>query len=228
MAGKWTALIPTSEAAPNEPQGLGSLSFSVTATKTTISIKGTLGDGTKVTGTQYMSADGEMPAFFKANVKGHLAGWIRLRDVAATSDLDGSVHWKKPLVTSGYYRAGFNIFRTLIASRHNPIGRSLTLTEPATLPAPNAIVQIYDIESSTVIEEPIYWSPVNRITKINLPALLSLKTTASTGAVTGTFTKSNKFKLTLNGTVYQKQNIASGIVINATKQTTGWFMIIPN
>lgn len=220
--GKWTFAIPADASASSAPAGDGT-GKAVAGYKLNIPTMGVLGDGTKFTAITYIGIHGEIPFYAAVNGRGFIAGNLSIREVANTSSMDGLVHWSKPVVGYGPYRAGFSIVRPVLGSKYVD-GARIALSGNS----PNAVLKIFDLETSTIIQEDIFWNGPNKFLLTNATTnKFAAKCAAATGILTGSFTTPNKFKNNLTGICFQKQNIVTGVVTNPKKQTTGWFTITP-
>lgn len=118
QAGKYTLLIPGAPESDQQPGGDGYGTVTVGAAGT-ITFGASLPDGTKVSQSTFVSAEGQWPLYSApSSSKGSLFGWLTFTNLPAT-DIDGVVNWiKQPEPSARFYPAGFTNQTALIASKY--------------------------------------------------------------------------------------------------------------
>jgi hypothetical protein len=107
QAGHYTIIIPGTNSSPNLPTADGYGTITVT-TAGRISLAGSLADGTKITQSTSLSANGQWPVFISLyNGQGAIVSWVTFTNAGETA-LSGNATWIKPAsLTAKYYPAGF-------------------------------------------------------------------------------------------------------------------------
>ena len=109
-AGQYTLIIPGSPDFADLPGGNGAAAVNVSASGA-VTVSGTLGDGSTVTESAFVSGQGQWPLYASLySKKGLVLGWLTFtNDIAETNDLEGVVAWIKPAGTgTKLYPDGFD------------------------------------------------------------------------------------------------------------------------
>ena len=122
FAGRYTVLFP-GVGDPNETEfPLGNGYGAVTVNKSgTVQLNGILADGTVVSQTATLSADGQWPLFTPLyNGTGQILGWVSFASTTG-SDLSGIVTWHKPPnAAAAFYPNGFDFGTNAFGSAYSP------------------------------------------------------------------------------------------------------------
>jgi hypothetical protein len=210
FAGKYTLVIHgPNDGDLREPQGDG-YGTVVVSPAGLLQFNGTLADGTPLTQTTTISADGQWPIFASLyGSRGQILGWVQFRDTAQ-SDLFGNLAWNKPPIAGATsYAAGFGL-TPVVEGSHFIVGTAkaplldfstgvLTLTGGG-LPA--SITNYFTV------------SPGERLLASNR---LTLSFSAASGLFTGTAPDPlvGHVPLSFRGMFLIKQNYGSGHFINS-------------
>jgi hypothetical protein len=198
MAGRYTLVLPA--AGDAAPQGNGCAIVNISATGMA-KINGWLPDGSAFTQSVPVSENGQIPLFAVLyGGKGLIAGKATISSTS-TSDMTGTLIWKKPANSSSYYGEGFSTQRSLIGSRYaapaageKALGTASQATvglESGNIPAP---------ATGTVQVEPAAFTGNSSGFNANL------QVTSDTGFVTGTLLHPETGASTVaRGVVFQKQ-----------------------
>jgi hypothetical protein len=213
--GSHTFVIPGSDDSSTRPGGNGVGTVKVSATGG-IAFAGTLGDGTPVSRTAFISKDGEWPLFASLYAgKGLLIGWINFDSTQSDSDLSGVVNWIKLPQTAGKnYLAGFDFPDGIEA-----VGSRYRFTNG--VPLVNWTEGQIILEGGNLIDpitNGLSISPNNTISGTNS---LKLSFTTTSGLFQGSVLNPATGKpITVKGALLQKQNIGYGYFLG-TNQTGG-------
>jgi hypothetical protein len=217
-AGNYTLVFPGQAGSPLLPAGDGFGTLRVMPSGQ-MTLGGTLGDGTRVMQSTWVSRHGNWPLhalLAYTRERGALLGWMNFADRPG-DDLSGTLIWTKPgTVLDRYYQGGFNtLFEASGSIYRAPVGPQtnyvLNLTE--------ARVEFSGGNLATAFTNSILLGPYSKV--INLsgnPLMLAFSPTLGTysGSVTDPITlKSFPFK----GAVLQKQNAGFGF-LTGTDQTS--------
>jgi len=228
LAGAYTFLLPADPLlGEGYPAGHGSGALTLTADgKITATL--TLGDGERVTYAGVIGGDGawlfHLPLYA---AKGSLGGVVRFQDLPGVSDFDGDLAWKRPANPAATsFPFGFQERAPLMGSRYKRAANSASL---ALGPAPDNAVLSFTGEVAPGPFD-LNWTPANALAlaKPSPPNTVAL-TVAANGTLTGTVSNSStKVSATLNGAVFQKQNLVLGGTLKAASPArTGTFQITP-
>jgi hypothetical protein len=224
--GYYTLFFLPDSAAADFPQGNGYGILTVDA-KGRAKLKGTLGDGTKISQTAIVSRDGSWPVYIPLYAKkGLLSGWVTFTNIVGVSDLDGTLTWAKPSQRPGkFYPAGFTNTVTLEVAKYvaQPSGTpALDVTNAAC----NLLITLGSGNLSSVLSNSVTLDAAN---KVSLCAANGFKLTIvpTTGLFSGGFLNPATHKTTkFSGALSQKQNLGAGF-FPGTNQT-GFVAIEPS
>ncbi len=213
-AGAYTLLIICDSDDMIDSQGYGHGSMKVSSNGGSV-VKGVLGDGTKWTSKCFVTVDGEMPIYYFGRV-GSFAGLVRFRDLSGFSDFDAKVDWTITESASGHRCS-------LIGSRFQKTdGRLLTSLENQ----PHNVDMFIGEGSGFDAESlPFEWTVSNKINYVGIDDFKTkVAVNTSTGELKGVVTTeklrkidrlrilTNSTETTISGVVFQKQNIAAGLM----------------
>lgn len=179
-AGRYTLIFPGQTGIPSLPAGDGFGAVNVTASGQAL-FAGKLADGTAVSQSTTVSAQGEWPLYLSAySGKGMLTGWLEFA-AQTNSDLAGDVTWLKPSVLSSrYYPNGFtNAFQAL-GSAYAPPARP----EEAVLNLTNGTVTFSGGNLDGPLADAIELGLSSRVTNLGSNRL-TLSFSPGTGAFSG-------------------------------------------
>jgi len=214
LAGKYTVLLPANPDFPGDPypQGDGYALLSVTAAGS-VRLTGKLGDGSVITQSAPLSADGRfavhLPLYKK---RGVLAGWIDFQPVNEVSDFNGTLHWTKSDTAGGpLYATGFDLEVDLMGSRFVPpvAGHRILNLENS---AENGVIFLGEGNLDQALNFPATLQASNVVqSAVTTPKAFVLTMTPSTGFFSGSFFHPvTKKTAVFSGVVFQKQNLATG------------------
>ena len=109
QAGRYTMIFAGTNASTTLPAGNGYATVSINKAGT-VTLAGSLADGSKITQSATLSQSGEWPLYaplYKG--QGCLFGWMSLND---SGNVSGNVVWIKPDSSSSYYPGGFTFLTT--------------------------------------------------------------------------------------------------------------------
>ncbi len=178
----------------------------------TITLAGTLGDGTKITQSLVASTDGDFPLFSSLyGNKGMLLGWLSFTNNTPGGD---DVAWIKPAnLKDKYYPKGFLVQTSIIGSSYlKPLDRAgaLLLT--------NGFITMQDGNlAQPIVKCLVLINNKAVITTVNDNSL-TLTANPNTGIWTGTFVATGSKKATpIKGVVLQQQKIAVGAFLGTNQ-----------
>jgi hypothetical protein len=225
--GSHTALFQqVADQSGSYPDGDGYATMSVTAKG--IALAGKLADGSTISAALKLTNDATAPLFVSLyKGKGLLAGGITFDATQAESDAACvGMRWMRAanLTTPAGYLAGWpnGITVDFVASKYDKTkGFGLTNTSPSGL---NLKFEASGGDLANAVEGNPNLSTKNALTVLKTtanPNKLTTRFTATTGALSGTFTVSGEKKATtFAGVVLQKSQIASGFFLRGTKAAT--------
>ncbi len=189
---------------------------------------GVLGDGAKFSTTAYLSAYGELALYKEvyrtSPARGFAGGFVSFRDVAGTSDLDGTLHWVSHAnAKARIYPAGFNLKVPLVGSRYDAPAKGELVLGGLVPGADNAVMAIggagmADMQMTTS------WNASNRI-EDNLQKVRATVST-TTGLMAGSYAdKAAGVNVKIGGVAFQKQNIVLGGFV--TGGESGYISVAP-
>jgi hypothetical protein len=108
FAGRYTLVFPGPDGDPSVPMGDGYGAVTV-ASSGTITLSGSLADGTALSQTVPVSKDGQWPLYASLySGKGSVWSWVQFDANTPATNLQGQLSWvRPPIPTSRYYPAGF-------------------------------------------------------------------------------------------------------------------------
>jgi len=205
LAGKYTLLIPADTLSTDGPFGDGYGSVSV-STKGSLTFKGSLADGTKVSQKVPISKNGDWPLYLNLyKGKGMLLSRVVFDTNQPDTDLSGLMNWFKRPQVAKYFPGGFTNESTIVGS---------LFTKPsATVPLLNltaAVVGLTNGNLTADIANNVTLDAAGKVTNLD-PNKLKVSLSKSSGLMSGSVTplaggKAVKFK----GAVLQKQARAAG------------------
>jgi hypothetical protein len=178
---------------PTTPYGYGYL-IATTARAGSASISGKLPDGTAITWSGYLGANGALPVFVRLyGNKGSLSGTPIIdgntRAVAATA-----MKWVRPLAVSDkQFPSGFDLDLTVSGAAYVYTSSVRVMGLGATLPNARATLLADAMATPTTVDFSV--DVANKATVPTNPDQLKLTLTASTGLWTGTFKASGSSTL---------------------------------
>jgi uncharacterized repeat protein (TIGR02543 family) len=202
--GKYTLILPGTNS-ETLPGGNGFGAVNVTAGGS-VSLSGTLGDGTKVTPTANVSETGFWPVYFSLDGgNGMLLGWLTFT-IEPTFDIDGLLYWFKPAEpASALYKAGFTNQIEAVGSAY-----SFKSGEPV-LDLTSGYVLLQEGGLAESISNQFTLAPNNTVTGSDK---LKLIFAPSTGLFQGSVTNGSGKTISITGAVLQKQTNGFGQFIN--------------
>lgn len=216
QTGQYTLLLPGSPGDPIIPEGTGYGTVKVSAAGLA-SFAGTLADGTKISQSIALSADGLCPAYFSLYAgKGLLVSWQAFR-VELDTDLDGWMAWIRPANSlSPFYPAGFEFERGMFGLAYTPP----TGTNPVLHATSYIHMPFGGGNLPTHFDNAFTFGPGGS-TITNLSAnKLSLTFSRSTGLFSGKVTDPVENKTwTFGGAILQKDNVGYGFLTGTNKNS---------
>jgi hypothetical protein len=217
FAGKYTLVIHgPNDGNPQEPQGDGYGTVNV-STAGLLQFSGTLADGTTISQTTTISADGQWPLYSSLyGGGGQILGWVDFTNTAQ-SDLSGNLAWiKLPMAGAKSYAAGFNLTlgqegsHFTAGSTKDPIldfSAGVLILAGGGIPA--NLTNYFKVETNE---------------KLVASNRLSLDFSASTGLFTGTAPNPlvGHAPLSFRGVFLTKENYGSGYFINSDLSGTAY------
>jgi len=212
LAGKYTLIIPTDTNSPTGPAGDGFAKVTVDL-KGSVSLGGTLADGTKAVQRVPLSKDGHWPLYLPLyRDKGALLSWVKFDTNLPTTDLSGLLDWfKQAQPTARYYPGGFTNEAILAGSRYTPptTNRLLNVT--------NAIVGFTGGNLAVDFTNNVTLGQNNKVTN-NSPNKLTLTLQKPTGLFTGSITPPGSLSaIPFKGAVLQKTTNGSGFFLGTDR-----------
>ncbi|MBU6300548.1 MAG: choice-of-anchor D domain-containing protein [Verrucomicrobia bacterium] len=236
--GPYTLLLPSNPGAGDTTPGGDGWATANLSRSGSFSVTGRLGDNTRFTETAYLTAEGELFLFTELYPstpgKGLFGGKLTLRDLTG-SDLDGRMQWIKALDTrtgrrrEHSYPEGFSQEVWAIGCRFTPPLSGVRALD-------DLADQYYNAEISLIgpsgpglnaagLDAVATWFPTNQIKHFG-PRPIDASVNPRNGSFTGTYSDAPaRLTISFDGVVFQKQEIAAGVFINANK--TGAVRIKP-
>jgi hypothetical protein len=230
---------PLDLGATTAPEGTGFARVNIKASGGIMSIKGTLGDGTRLTASLAPSADGSYRWYGQPYRNGgFFGGWIQFTPIAGgiapyqiSTSSSSELYWaKNPSIKDKSYRAGFGPI-VIVATAQNWIEPTSGATLSARLRLPESLVLSSFTSASlpnadtVLVPNMISFDDKNKFVVI-APAANSNNFTAkartSDGGFTGSFVLQDGRKVPVAGMFIQQSEVISGSVIGE-----GYFMIPP-
>lgn len=209
FAGKYTMLFLGSGDPTNTKLPLGDGYAVVTVdNQGRLKLKGSLADGTKITQTTTVSADGQWPLFIPlAKGQGQILGWQTFASTGIR-DVGGSLSWiQLPYAKAKAYPAGFTLQTVAVGSRYDSTQSPVTGFSSGRL-----------MLSGSTLASPIVESvSVDSRNKVSLSGdrKQSLKLKSKQGLLNGkVLDPATGDKIKFNGVILQKQSVASGYFLD--------------
>jgi hypothetical protein len=205
QTGQYTLVIPGTPGSADQPGGdsVGTVSINSAGA---LRLTGSLSDGTKISQSVSISADGRWPLYVSLyGGAGSLSGWVTV-----AGGLSGAIAWDKPATTkSKAYNSGFELTSDLSGS---------TYTRPAfagaILGGDTLHLTISGSDLGDAISDDIQISPNGRVVNLG-PDRLSLSFSTSTGTFRGSVRNSATGRpLPFSGVVLQDQGRAVGYFLS--------------
>ena len=222
FAAKYTALLHLVAPNPALPQGIGYGQMTVSKSGA-IKITGLLGDGSTYSVSAKPHTDGTWtfysPLYTRTAQPGGIAGLMTFDRTAADSDCAGTLRWNKPggFVTDVLCRAA----RYITGKNQQVLRLTNTVAGVATFAFAGG--------EQTLTPRTVSVSGKNAVTVTAPdpdPAELTVKITAGSGAMSGSFLHDvSGVKTKFTGAVQQKLNIAAGVFQGTT--TSGSVLLTP-
>jgi uncharacterized repeat protein (TIGR03803 family) len=216
--GRYTFLIPGAGALP-EPAGDGWGTVTVNAAGS-VSLSGSLADGTALAQTVPVSGSGEWPLY--ASLSGGqclLLGWLAFPS-DTNQALGGQVLWlKSALPTAKYYTNGVTLQTSILASPYTAPGPGANLFN-----ATNLVLILSGGDLAQSITNHITLGSNNRV--VNPPDKLTLSFSSATGSFKGSVADPATSKpISFSGIVLQNQRLAQGFFLSSGQ--SGQVLIAP-
>ena len=236
--GAYTFVVPSlSGSGALEPGGDGWATATLNASGT-LSLTGTLGDGTRFTETAYLSTEGtaalSIPLYATNPGKGWLGARLTFRNLPSVSDFDGPVRWLKGLDTRApqrerLYPNGFDLQLTGIGNRYLPPTVDQRALSQLANQHHNAEVSLIGVTapatSTGALDKIVSWLSSNQIVHYG-PQRLSGSARPPTGGVVGSFTDAgSRIPVSFSGVVLQKQGLVAGHFVHGS--ASGALRILP-
>jgi List-Bact-rpt repeat protein len=214
FAGNYTLVIPGT-GNPGDttlPHGDGFASVTVDAAGK-VQMKGTLGDGTQVSQSSVVSANGQWPFYLPLySGQGQILGWLTFEGTGG-QDISGLVNWiKLANAQAVFYPDGFVLETNVVGSVYDSTEAPVTgfMTGAAVLTGgnlPNDLVA------------PVTIAPNNVVTGQGTPPKFSLTLDVKKGLFKGSLPNPATGKtIKFTGAILQRQNVGSGLFLG-TDQT---------
>jgi hypothetical protein len=148
--GTYTIAVPSQDFEAAFPLGNGFGSVKVDGNGT-VKLSGVLADGTKITQSSQLSADGSWPLFVPLySGKGLLMAWVSFEN-RAEDDLHGAINWiKGPDLLSKFYRDGFAMEGNTVGALFAPSSALALNTQVAKLQSEgNGVITKISVSKST-------------------------------------------------------------------------------
>ena len=210
QAGKYTLLIPGAEESEEQPGGDGFGTVTV-GPAGGITFGASLPDGTKVSQSTFVSAQGQWPLYSPpSSVKGSLFGWLTFTNLA-TNDIDGLVSWiKLPQSSAKFYPAGFTNQTGVIASKY------VFTNKVPVLSFSTGQVWLANGNLAASFTNQVLLSTNNKVTVIGTNKL-SLTLLTGSGLFTGSATPPAGKPISIGGVVLEKQNFGAGFFLGTNQ-----------
>ena len=198
FAGNYTLIFPGTNGGPEFPTGDGFATASVT-TGGKVKLAGTLADGTKLSQSAVIAANGQWPFYVSLySGQGQILGWLTVTS-SGLENVGGDVSWIKPAITAKMYPGGFNFVTHATGSIYNAAAAPLIDFSPGVI-----------ILTGGNLAGPI----TNTVTVNGTSASgngVSLTLSASKGTFKGSAANPpGKAKISFSGVFLQNQNFGSG------------------
>lgn len=205
QAGKYTLLIPADTNSPAGPFGDGYGTATVN-TKGSLTFKGSLADGTKVSQKVPISKNGDWPLYLNLyKNRGTFLSRIVIDTNQPDTDLSGLMNWFKRTQVAKYYGAGFTNESTIVGSRFVPPTATTRLLALTT-----GVVGFTNGNLMADFANDVTLDAAGKVTNLDTNKL-SLSLNKASGLMAGAVTPPTGGRsLPFKGAVLQKQNRGSG------------------
>lgn len=216
QAGKYTLLIPGAEESEEQPGGDGFGTVTV-GPAGGITFGASLPDGTKVSQSTFVSAQGQWPLYgAPSSVKGSLFGWLTFTNLA-TNDIDGLVSWiKLPQSSAKFYPAGFTNRTGVIASKY------VFTNKVPVLNFSTGQVWLANGNLAASFTNQVLLSTNNKVS-VTGTNKLSLTLLTGSGLFTGSATPPAGKPISIGGVVLEKQNFGAGFFLGTNQSGRVFF-----
>ena len=216
QAGKYTLLIPGAEESEEQPGGDGFGTVTV-GPAGGITFGASLPDGTKVSQSTFVSAQGQWPLYSPpSSVKGSLFGWLTFTNLA-TNDIDGLVSWiKLPQSSAKFYPAGFTNQTGVIASKY------VFTNKVPVLSFSTGQVWLANGNLAASFTNQVLLSTNNKVS-VTGTNKLSLTLLTGSGLFTGSATPPAGKPISIGGVVLEKQNFGAGFFLGTNQSGRVFF-----
>ena len=225
LAGKFTFVVPPVDQTDSSlPQGYGYGTLTVSK-KGRGTLKGVLGDGTKISGSGSVSLIGTWPFYnLLYSKKGFSLGQVVF---TGTNVIDAALDWQKPLTpTDHFYSGGFTTLVSLVGGAYlkpnsstNSIGLSVAGTNVVTLGGGNLASNIVNTVAVDASGNVTVLTPGSDE--------LALFVVPGTGQFGGNFIDKtlNKLSIPFNGELLQTNHFGGGLFLGTNE--SGFVTIVP-
>ena len=227
-AGKYTILLSATANGGSTPHGSGFATLTVSKNGGII-MAGKLPDGTAFSASALLLGGSNenqfmidtplsYPSVSKKGDKGSLAGTLTFMKQTGTSGLNGTLTWNKPPQSKGPWAAAIDTTLNVIGSFYQPPANGQRVLEFSNVEGNGEFIA-QDGGSVWSGTDIVTLSAANTIAP--LPGgtdKLSLRMNTSNGTVTGSFVPpGGTAPVSVNGVIFQIQNIASGFFLSGTE-----------
>jgi uncharacterized delta-60 repeat protein len=217
---KYTMLLSGGPEPVTSPFGQGFATLTL-ASAGSVTIKGTLADGTTISQTVPVSTDGQVPFYVALyGGKGSIFGWLALDDTT-TNDIAGHLVWTKPGgVTGAFYRGGFTNEVETLGSIYTP--------PPSGSPALNLANGVVLLEGGNLTMRSMNNVTLDLSNKVTVTTTnanrLVLTLSVSSGTMSGSFFNSGTAKSSaIKGVLLQKANADGGFFLGTNQSGMVFF-----
>jgi hypothetical protein len=211
QAGKYTLLIPADPLSIAGPFGDGYGTATIN-TKGSLTFKGALPDGTKVTQKVSVSRNGDWPLYLNLyKGKGTLLSKLVFDTDQPTTDVSGLMNWFKRTQVAKYFPGGFTNESMIVGSRFiAPTGTNRLLALSTAVAGFTNGNLVADFANDVTVDA------AGKVTNQDLNKL-KLSLSRSSGLMSGSVTPPGATKaIPFKGAILQKQNRGSGYFLNGT------------
>jgi hypothetical protein len=220
FAGKYTFIIPgDTSGSPSVGDGYATATVS---SRGTVTVAGSLADGTRFTEASTVAKDGQWPLYVALYSRGgSILGWLTFADTGS-DDLSGSLNWIKPAMPRArYYPGGFTITTEISGSHYTPPGSGQTI-----LNFSDAMLALNTGDASDTVTNHVTIGARNTVTDVGSNKRI-LTFTPSTGLFRGAMINSaNSAKVSFTGVILQRQQFGAGYFLK-TDQSSGQVLLLP-
>jgi hypothetical protein len=216
QAGAYTLLMPpaTSSTTGAAPQGVGYFRL-VVGTNGSATLTGKLADNTALSASGWVAPDGTLNLYRPLyGSKGFISGQLKfesITDAGVQSDLDGTLTWQRPAVTTGVnYPAGFSTSISAIGSTYTTSTNSIAALLPGG--QKKALVSLAGSALSAPVADQVSLVGPNTLKESTTGGTqLVVQLSPGTGLFTGRFIDPATGRISLiGGAVFQKRALGAG------------------